>query len=87
MIIDNIKYNSYSTKNSLNQKVAIYNNICCRLDISDKVYYKSFSAILKSIVLNYYLNNILKLAFINKCCTELRYIFESPDFYRRNLDK
>ena len=80
-------YSSYNIKNSFDQKIAIYNNICYRLSISDKVYQRSFSAILKSIALNYYFNNILKLAFINKCCIKLRYVFKSPDFYRRNLDK
>ena len=38
MIIDNIKYSSYNIKNSFDQKIAVYNSICYRLNISNKVY-------------------------------------------------
>lgn len=87
MIIDNIKYSSYNIKNSFDQKIAVYNSICYRLNISNKVYQRSFFVILKSTALNYYLNNILKLVFINKYYIELKYIFKDSDFYCRNLDK
>jgi len=87
MITDNMKYSGYSTENSLDQKIAVYNSICRRLSISDKVYQRSFPAILKSTALNYYLNNTLELVSIDKCYTELRYVFEGPGFHRRNLDK
>ena len=67
--------------------MAVYNSICCKLGILDKIYYRSFFAILKSIALNYYFNSNLESIFIKKYYIDLKYLFEGSGFYCWNLDK
>jgi hypothetical protein len=70
-ITDEQKYNGINR--IFGQKLIIFIDICNRVDLSEDQLTKTFPAILKKIVLNYYYNNkFFRKTTIDKLCEYIR---------------
>ena len=72
---------------SLDQKRAVFIDICRRVELPEAALIRAFPTMLKGLALDQYYTNNLSGKTLEEACTSLRTFFEGPGYYRRNLDK
>ena len=79
------KYNGIN--GSFNLKLAIFLNICQRVDLPASCLLRAFPTMLKGLALDHFYNNQLSGLTYEEACSSTRNFFEGPGYQRRNLDK
>ena len=85
MYTDDQKYDGVN--DSLDFKLAIFEDICRRAGLQPNGYMVAFPNMLKGLTQDHYYNHTLSNRTYAEACTHMRNFFEGPEFYRRNLTK
>jgi hypothetical protein len=75
------------TNGSFDHKLAIFHDICQRVDLPQEALMRAFPTMLKGLAQDHFYNNQLSQRTYEEACTNIRSFFEGPGFQRRNLDK
>jgi hypothetical protein len=75
------------TNGSFDQKLAIFLDICQRIELPEEALVRAFPTMLKGLAQDHFYNNQLSQRTYEEACTNIRSFFEGPGYYRRNLDK
>jgi len=73
------KYNR--TNSSFNYKLAIFRDICKRVELLEEVLLKALPTILKGLVQDYFYNNQLLKCSFKEVCSNLYNFFKGPRYY------
>ena len=79
------KYNGIN--GSFDLKLAIFLDICQRVDLPASCLLRAFPTMLKGLALDHFYNNQLSGLTYEEACSSTRNFFEGPGYQRRNLDK
>src|SRR5450432_2959538 len=72
---------------SFDLKLAIFLDICQRVDLPANYLLRAFPTMLKGLALDHFYNNQLSSLTYEEACNSTRNFFEGPGYQRRNLDK
>jgi len=73
------KYNG--TNSSFDQKLAIFLDICQRIELPEEALVRAFPTILKGLAQDHFYNNQLSQRTYKEACTNICSFFEGPGYY------